>query len=117
MLHSAITDTDAETFPAKDVLFTPVELMVVALAKSECGRGSGPSVRFLRALMMFAASFAGVSKIQPLADQRLEALRIFVNSLHPRGRWNRQQATIDLHASGFNAIQEAWLRARHEAIP
>lgn len=117
MLHSAVADTGAGTVPAKGVLFTPVELMVVALAKSECGRGSGPSDRFLRALMKLAASFTGVSRIQPLADKRLEALRIFVNSLHPRGRWNRQQATIDLHASGFNAFQEAWLRDSHEAIP
>ncbi len=116
MLHSAIADTAAEILPAKDVIFTPVELVVVALAKAECGRGSGPSNRFLRAMMTWAASFAGAPRIQALADKRLEALRIFVNSLHRRGHWNSGKATIDLRASGFSGIQEAWLRSRHEDI-
>jgi len=98
--------------PAARDLFTPLEQAVLDLARNERGRGLLPETRLGRTLERVSLLFGG-HVIRPLADPRLEALRMFVNALHRRGRARIEATATTLRSAGFDALQESWIRSAH----
>lgn len=103
-----IDTLEAEILPCGTFIFTPLELSVIALARSEKGRMPGARRRLAQALFTAEQRRKGRCANWTLADVRLEALREFVNALHRRGR-GAAAATRALRDSGFSRIQETWL--------
>lgn len=109
LLHS-MNAIGTEILPSGAILFTPMELTVIALARSERGRTFGPRGSLAQALFTIDQCLTGSHANWRLADARLEALREFVNCLHRRGR-GVAAATQTLQESGFSSMQETWLRS------
>lgn len=105
--------TDAierEILPSGAVLFTPMELTVIPLARSEKGQAFGEDRSLAQALFTIDQCVTGRRANWRLADARLEALREFVNSLHRKSQCVAA-ATQTLKESGFNRVQATWLRS------
>lgn len=110
MLLHPIEVSAAEILPCGVIIFTPMELTVIALARSEGGRLPAQQRPLAQALFtndqLLTGRFAGWT----LSDARLEALRQFVNALHRR-RGGEAFATRTLQEAGFSSAQETWLRS------
>lgn len=81
MLMQSIDAIEAEVLPCGALIFTSLELTVIALARSEKGRTSASRSHLARALFKIEECTTGKQANWALADARLEALRAFVNSL------------------------------------
>lgn len=90
------------------MIFTPMELTVVALARREKGRGPGTRSRLVQALFAIDQRISVRRRECTLADARLEALRRLVNSLYRRGR-GTSLAVQTLQQAGFSNAQVTWL--------
>lgn len=109
MRHNPFEIIPAETAPGAAALFTSVEQMVVDLARGERGNGL-PSAT---AVGRFLDQIFGRRSVQPLANERLETLRTFVNVLDrcELGRDRVETATLALRSAGFGPRQEDWIRS------
>ena len=101
---------ETEILPSGAIIFTLMELTVIALARSEKGRTSAPRSHLAQALFTIDQCLTGRQPKWTLADARLEALRMFVNSLHRHGRGILPE-TQTLQEAGFSSVQETWLRS------
>lgn len=110
MLMQSIDAIEAEVLPCGALIFTSLELTVIALARSEKGRTSASRSHLARALFKIDECTTGKQANWALADARLEALRAFVNSLHRHGPEVLQE-TQTLQEAGFSGAQETWLRS------
>lgn len=110
MLLQAVDTIEAEILPSGAFIFTPLELTVIALARSEKGRTRGTRANLIQALFKIDQLLKGKRSNWTLADPRLEALREFVNSLHRRDR-GIAAALQTLREAGFSSVQEVWLRS------
>ena len=107
MLHP-IGTMEGEILPSGAMIFTPMELTVVALAQSEKGRGLGTRSRLVQALFAIDQRILVRRAEWTLADTRLEALRRFVRSPYRRGKATFP-AMQTLQEAGFSNAQIAWL--------
>lgn len=110
MLVHPVDKTKADILPSGAFIFTPVELAVIALAKSEKGRTPRPRGYVAQAFCKIDEVLTGRRANWTLANPRLEALRVFVNSLGPGGQ-GVTAATQTLQDAGFSSAQEMWLRS------
>ena len=101
---------EPEILPSGAFIFTPLELTVIALARSEKGQRFGSRSRLAQALFKRHQLLPGRRANGTLADPRLEVLRAFVNMLHRRGQ-RLAAATQILREAGFSSVQETWLRS------
>lgn len=110
MLLHPIDAIEAEILPSGAVIFTAMELTVIALARSEKGRTLGSRGALAQALFTIEQRLTGGRSNWTLADARLEALRGYVGSLHRRGD-GATPASQSLQQAGFSSVQETWLRS------
>ena len=87
--------------PLRGLPLSEVERRVVQLGRADADRGDRGPARFPR-LLAAVAALTGTRPVQPLADERLEALRSYASAVR-RGYAGAAALANDLRALGFSA--------------